>query len=316
MPTTLAAFPADDPIWNTGGLNRATPLDAKQALGWTSTENPPSSSFNWFMFYVGEYVQHYKAAIAQVNDAKVDRAGDDQLAGHFLPNFDGGWNLGSATFRWLEVFTLAMTVGTIRRGSSTTDIGTSALRLRKLWFESGDFSSTMSALSVSAETSNINSMQANTSILPGTAGVVPVGSLALPWLEVVTRDIKAKTAMCYRDNTLASTALEAGSLNQQKNIVASGRISSTGVVSTNHFNISGATNSLGSAVVTFDQAIDDDATVVCTSTAVGSREVVGSVAVGGATCTFTQWSAGAPLSQTFNFIIVGRARGGITDSIL
>ena len=120
----------------------------------------------------------------------------------------------------------------------------------------------------------------------------------------------------FRDETEAASPLLALGLNQQTNIVCCGRIGNTGGVSTNHFNIASATNSLGSAVVTLDEAIEDDALVIANPVGTGGGfEVVGVVDAGGATITFTQRDSGSLLSQIFQFIVVGRPRGGVVNPI-
>lgn len=103
-PATIAAFPADDPIWNTGGANRVAPTTGKQALGWTLGEEPPSATFNWWMFYVSEYVQHYKTAVAALYEDKLSRHGGE-VDGNITFDFDQIRNIGTDSVRLDTLFT-------------------------------------------------------------------------------------------------------------------------------------------------------------------------------------------------------------------
>lgn len=40
------------PEWNSDGTNRTTPSAGQQDTGWISGQKPPSSYFNWWMYYV------------------------------------------------------------------------------------------------------------------------------------------------------------------------------------------------------------------------------------------------------------------------
>jgi ribosomal protein L14 len=168
-------------------------------------------------------------------------------------------------------------------------------------------------------------------VLPNATGTQALGSTARRWdvfgdtvnaVDVVASGTMLGAAIGgtnvtgYIDDTSPATATEALTLNQQKNIVACGRVSSTGVVATNHFNITSATNSLGVAVVTLDQAIEDDAVVIAQPTGTTSGlEVRAAVAAGGATITFTQFQATVATSLNFTFLAIGRPRGGVPDPV-
>ncbi len=47
--------PVAVPIYNTGGANRVEPIAAKKITGWVVDEEPPSSFFNWLLFFGGEW---------------------------------------------------------------------------------------------------------------------------------------------------------------------------------------------------------------------------------------------------------------------
>lgn len=161
-------------------------------------------------------------------------------------------------------------------------------------------------------------------LIPEVTGTQVLGSATRKWdahLDLATITTASATTINgtnvagYVDDTSPATAIEALALNQQKNVVACGKISSTGgAPSTNHFNVSTSTNSLGVAVVTLDQAIDDDAIVIAQPTGtITGLEVRAAVAAGGATITFTQFQAGAATSLNFTFLVIGRPRGGVTQ---
>ncbi len=165
------------------------------------------------------------------------------------------------------------------------------------------------------------------SLLPNVAAGGTLGSLTRQWATVHADDVLAQstikaptidgdTVTGYDDTTAAGSALAALALNQQKNVVACGRVSSTGVVATNHFNITSATNVGGSSVVTLDQAIEDDAVVIAQPTGTASGlEVRASVAAGGASITFTQYQATVLTSLNFAFVVFGRPRGGVPSPV-
>jgi hypothetical protein len=130
-PATIAPFPADDPIWNTGGANRVAPTTGKQALGWTLEEEPPSATFNWWMFYVGEYVQHYKAAIAALYEDRLSRHGGE-IDGSMTFAGDQFYNIGTSSVRLKTLFTGRVDLIELLPWHTGASIGTS---LRK--FDTG-----------------------------------------------------------------------------------------------------------------------------------------------------------------------------------
>lgn len=77
---------------------------------------------------------------------KVSKSGDT-LTGHYAPSVDDLYRLGSSSAKWSDIYTNFLHAGQIRRqpAITTADVGTSAARFRKLWFESGDFSAGLTA---------------------------------------------------------------------------------------------------------------------------------------------------------------------------
>lgn len=150
-------------------------------------------------------------------------------------------------------------------------------------------------------------------IVPNATGTQSLGSAARKW-DVNGDTVAGTSVVTYTDTPTVASPTELLRLNQQKSIVACGRIGNTGNVSTNHFNIASATNALGVSVVTLDSPVEDDAVVLCMANGTGGGfDVVGQVAAGGATVTVTQRDGGALLSQIYNLLVIGRPRGGVTQ---
>lgn len=160
-------------------------------------------------------------------------------------------------------------------------------------------------------------------LIPEVTGTQVLGSATRKWdahldLATVTTvsatTINGTTVAGYVDDTSPATAIEALALNQQKNVVACGRISSAGAVGTNHFNITSATPVGNTLVATLDQAIDDDAVVIVQPTGTSTGlEARASVAAGGATITFTMYTGGVAGLLNIVFVAFGRPRGGVTQ---
>lgn len=133
--------------------------------------------------------------------------------------------------------------------------------------------------------------------------------------QVTAGTVNAATVNGFSDATVAATPTSVITANQQKNIAACGRISSSGVIGTNHFNIvSTAVVGTGERRVTLDQAIEDDAIVMANATGIAyDTYVVGDVQAGGASIIFYQYNAaGAAADLNFSFLVISRPRGGVT----
>lgn len=99
-----------------------------------------ASGFRWDAFLADVDVQN-----VTLTNTLVLTTG--RVGSSFIPNFDDGFSLGDASFKWSDVYTNFLHAGQIRRqpAITTADVGTSAARFRKLWFESGDFSAGLTA---------------------------------------------------------------------------------------------------------------------------------------------------------------------------
>lgn len=162
-------------------------------------------------------------------------------------------------------------------------------------------------------------------VLPNVTGTQSLGSTARKWdaqLDTATvttvsaTTVNGATVAGYSDATEAATARDTVALNQQKNLIACGKISSTGAISTNHYNVeSTAVVATGERRVTFDEAVEDDAVVFCTSQAITyDTYITGAVAAGGASMIVYQFNAaGAATDLNFSFVVFGRPRGGVTQ---
>jgi len=53
------AKPDKYPDWNTGGSNRAEPSAPKKTAGWAAGEEPPSTWFNWLLYYLGAWARFF-----------------------------------------------------------------------------------------------------------------------------------------------------------------------------------------------------------------------------------------------------------------
>lgn len=167
-------------------------------------------------------------------------------------------------------------------------------------------------------------------IVPNATGTQSLGSATRKWdaqLDVATvttvaattigaTTVNAATLAGYKDDTAAATADSTVAMNQQKNIIACGKVSAIGNVSTNHFNVaSTSVVATGQRRVTFDQAVEDDAIVFCTLQSAGyDTYIAAEVAAGGASMVVYQYNAaGAASDLGFSFLVIGRPRGGVTQ---
>jgi hypothetical protein len=159
-------------------------------------------------------------------------------------------------------------------------------------------------------------VQVKTGVFTEGAGTEVIATDAEPFAEIVGQEVRATTLTGYADVTEAASPALALAFSQQKNIIACGRISSAGVVGTNHFNIASAVNAGGTATVTLDEAVEDDAVVIAQPTGSSSGlEVRAAVGVGGTTLVFTQYQATVLTSLNFAFVVIGRPRGGVANPI-
>ena len=164
---------------------------------------------------------------------------------------------------------------------------------------------------------NIATVQVKTGIFAEAGGVEVVGDDAQPFAEVVGQEVRGTTVTGYLDEKAPSTAALALALSQQKNVIVAGRVSSTGVVGTNHYNItSAAVNAPGSFTVTLDRAIEDDAVVMAQPTGTSAGlEARATVGAGGTTIDVLTYSGGGASSLNFQILAIGRPRGGVANPI-
>jgi predicted nucleic acid-binding Zn-ribbon protein len=159
-------------------------------------------------------------------------------------------------------------------------------------------------------------------IIPNATSTQSLGSAARKWdaqLDVATvalvnaTTVNGATVTGYADTTTTVTATQALALNQQKNVVACGRVSNTGVISTNHFNLTSVVvNAPGSYTITLDQAIDDDAIVLVHGVGTSANvDVQSAIVGGGATVDVVTYLGGVLSAIGFQILIVGRPRGGV-----
>lgn len=160
-------------------------------------------------------------------------------------------------------------------------------------------------------------------IVPNATGTQSLGSVTRKWdaqLDVATvttvsaTTVNGASVVGYADTTTTVTATQALALNQQKNIIACGKVSASGVVSANHFNVaSTGVVATGQRRVTFDQAVEDDAIVFCSLQIAGyDTYITAEVAAGGASMVVFQYNAAGSASDLgFSFVVIGRPRGGV-----
>lgn len=103
-----------------------------------------SSGIRWNGFFQTATVAAMQAVDASVSGSFTVPGTVDS---NIVPGFDDGWQLGSPSFKWSDIYTNFLHAGQIRRqpAITTADIGTSLARFRKLWFEEADFSANLSA---------------------------------------------------------------------------------------------------------------------------------------------------------------------------
>jgi len=168
-------------------------------------------------------------------------------------------------------------------------------------------------------------------VLPNVTGTQALGSTARRWDvfgdTVNAVDIVASGTMLgaaiggtnvtgYVDDTSPATATEALTLNQQKNVVACGRISSAAAIGTNHFNIASATVVGNTIVAVLDQAVEDDVVIIAQPTGTGTGlEVRAAIGASGTEITFVPYSGGVPGVLNLQFVAFGRPRGGVPDPV-
>jgi len=326
----LTAFPADDPIWNTGGTNRTTPLDGKQAIGWEIDEEPPSGYFNWWQFYVWKYIEHYKVTAAALNDGKVDRAGDLALAGDFSPDFDGAYSFGAQTKPWLHIWAYDVHVNNVvpRPGIATADLGASGNRFRKLWISNIDSTGTIAAVSIVAEDIDSNTLTALdltvvTEAKPSVAGVATNGTNALPWSAVVGRILRAKDIVGYRSTQPASPTDQI-TLNQRNQVLAAvycdGTAGGAGTFR-NEYNVTTKTRTgVGAYTITIPAAtrLPEDAICIATlhDSSGGGGQIIVDPQVGGTSIQVNTKSAtGIAADLAFSLVVFGAPFAVVTDPI-
>jgi hypothetical protein len=160
-------------------------------------------------------------------------------------------------------------------------------------------------------------------LVPTVAGT-DLGSTALPWdanLKVAyasdsvsSPSVFGTSVTGYRDETEATSPTTAIGLNQQTAVIACGRIGNTGAISTNHFNVSAATNSGGLATVTFDEPVEDDAVIMAQPASQAVDHIVRwELQTGGTGIDFRIYDGGVLTSLNFAFVVFGRPRGGVAD---
>lgn len=220
--SAAAAFPADDPIWNTGGANRVTPSGAKQALGWAASESPSSAFFNWFMFFTGEYIQHYKNEVVQLHSIKLDRNGGNMINGTIVTVLDNANDWGSSVKRFANIFgtnvhvygDLDLEAGSaidgdvLPKATNTFLLGSSSFKWAGLF----------------ATVANINTVTVNTQIVPDAAGGANCGVNGTAWASVVGRRVTGTRVIGFNDSD-PSNQEDLVSLSQLNHNVCIARIS-------------------------------------------------------------------------------------------
>ncbi len=304
--SALAPFPADDPVWNTGGANRTTPLLAKQALGWDVGEEPPSSYFNWFMFYTGEYVAHYKTAVAALNDGKLDRDGGNTVTGNILPDSNVTRDLGSIAFRFDDVFADRVDTNTL---TVNTTVGSGLIPTTTALYGLGTGANRWA--NVFGVAAAFDTLVVNTSALPDLPGGAFLGIRGTPFLSLVARDIEADDVRVYRftqpsgigDLAYLSSLATPLVVCKQTSTAAS----PTAVLSTSHLNVTTITHPfVGDYTVTFDVAINEDASVLVTTQSTGVT-VAAAIAAGGGSMSVSLRNSitGAAVDGRFSVLIIG-----------
>lgn len=214
--SALAAFPGDDPVWNTGAANRATPAGAKQILGFVVGEEPSSAYMNWWMAHVGEYVQHYKTAIAQMSSEKLDRDGTTTITGVITPDGDNTRALGSTASRFAMVHAYLLGAGVSvyipggRKGIQVSD-----------------------GLGAAATLYMMSDAKTSGNFIPLVDSVDTLGSNLLRWSHIYTDEITCTdlaTANAFVPAYVGTaTESQAGVLTQRNIIKAWGTFSTDGI---------------------------------------------------------------------------------------
>lgn len=164
-----------------------------------------------------------------------------------------------------------------------------------------------------------SALNVGASVLFPAAGGGTVGTDALSLASVVSDDVHATTITAYQDQKEPLTPTDVLRLNQQSVVAACGRVSSANAIGTNHKNITSSTGGGGTGVydVLLDEAIEDDAVIVATSTAVGTDlQVRSQIITSGTVIRFSCYQGGVLTDMNFSFIAVGRPRGGVANPIL
>lgn len=313
----VAPFPADDPIWNTGGLNRTTPLIGKQALGWTTEEEPPSGYFNWFMFYVGEYIQHYKAAVIALDSGKVNLSGAagglPSMSGVFAPTVDNTGSIGLLTNRWSE--------GRFYNLTASTSLAAGAGSVKNAWTIGDALGGSLAMAAGARVNGNLISNALN-----------DAGSDGQPWLNVVARAMRARsfrpTTKVYTQATDASLC----DLVQNKSIVAVCAVSYPGGTPSektggSSFNVTGIMRTTGGAgagdiTILLQRPIAANCIVLATmsdSSFTGSAKCLDAavVAGGAAVRVRVRTVAASPsfVDEEFSVVAIGVPFNAVADTI-
>lgn len=314
----VPAFPADDPIWNTSGTNRTTPTALKQAAGWDLNEEPPSGYFNWWMFYVSEYIQHYKTSVAALDSEKVAKAGDTMTG---LLSANGGVSLLNATLELSGTSIFSVQNGTSNVSGDLVPLTNGVRSLGINAFRWNAYINKLYAAQV-----------AETIVADGVAGVslvdVDLGSEQLPFFRVVANQIVAKNIGVLRSSQPAAND-DLAQLNQLTMVLARGKIVSTSAPSITNANAYNrdATGMGANAVrvgpgnfyVDLAVPITSDATCIATPSAAAAPDHRASCAIvsGGSRVQITlRDSAGTLVDGTVSYVVLGFPSPLVTDSIL
>jgi hypothetical protein len=273
--STLTSFPADDPVWNTGGLNRTTPIDAKQALGWIIGEEPPSGYYNWWQFYVWKYIEHYKVTAAALNDGKIDRDGGNTVTGNILPDANATRDLGSIGTRFDDVFVDKLDTNTLE---VNTGVNTSLIPLA-LGYNLGDDGDPWT--DIWARTIRTKTTMAS-----------------------LSSDDSPSTSLDLISMNQTKSILACGSINGVTGALISGFNCASSAFTVNP----------GIYRVTLDVAVDDNAAVVVTCSTADHTAAAQIVTSGTQVTVHTRDGSGY-VNSSFTFIIVGSPRTLVTDTI-
>jgi len=165
------------------------------------------------------------------------------------------------------------------------------------------------------------------SLIPSAPGTGELGDATRAWGVAYINDVLSTNVFAsnnvygtevagYADTTDPGGPDGALALNQQKNVVACGRISSAAAIGTNHFNIASASVVGTTIVAILDDAVEDDVVIIAQPTGTGAGlEVRAAISALGTTITFVPYSGGVAGVLNLAFVAFGRPRGGVPSPV-